>query len=66
MRRLRILSLWKASNVSRHARIKRAIIDKDVTIPQGTVIGYDLDEDRKRFVVTDSGIVVVAKRTEIK
>ncbi len=30
------------------------------------MIGYDLDEDKKRFFVTDSGIVVVAKKTEIR
>jgi len=58
--------LMEGVNVGRHATIRRAIIDKDVNIPEGTVIGYDLDEDRKRFVVTESGIVVVAKRTEIK
>ncbi len=58
--------LMEGVNVGRHAKIKRAIIDKDVNIPEGTVIGYDLSEDRKRFVVTESGIVVVAKRTEIK
>ena len=58
--------LMEDVRVGRHAKIRRAIIDKDVTIPEGVVIGYDLDEDRKRFVVTDSGIVVVAKKTEIK
>ncbi|MCU0651066.1 MAG: glucose-1-phosphate adenylyltransferase, partial [Candidatus Omnitrophica bacterium] len=58
--------LMEGVSVGRHANIKRAIIDKDVSIPEGAVIGYDLDDDRKRFVVTDSGIVVVAKRTEIK
>ncbi len=58
--------LMEGVNVGRHAKIRRTIIDKDVTIPQGMVIGYDTDEDRKRFFVTDSGIVVVAKRTEIK
>jgi glucose-1-phosphate adenylyltransferase len=58
--------LMEGVSVGRHAKIKKAIIDKDVIIPEGVVIGYDLDEDRKRFVVTESGIVVVAKRTEIK
>lgn len=58
--------LMEGVNVGRHAKIKRAIIDKDVNIPQGMVIGYDLEEDRKRFFVSDSGIVVVAKGTEIK
>jgi glucose-1-phosphate adenylyltransferase len=58
--------LMEGVNVGRYAKIRRTIIDKDVTIPQGMVIGYDPDEDRKRFFVTDSGIVVVAKRTEIK
>jgi glucose-1-phosphate adenylyltransferase len=58
--------LMEGVNVGRYAKIKRAIIDKDVNIPQGIVIGYDLEEDRKRFTVSDSGIVVVAKGTEIK
>lgn len=48
-------------NIGRHCRIKRAIIDKDVTIPSGTVIGYDPKEDKKRFTVSPGGIVVVAK-----
>jgi glucose-1-phosphate adenylyltransferase len=58
--------IMEGVNVGRYAKIKRAIIDKDVYIPQGAVIGYDLEEDKKRFHVTDSRIVVVAKGTEIK
>lgn len=58
--------LLEGVNVARYAKIKRAIIDKDVNIPEGMVIGYDLEEDKKRFHVTESGIVVVAKGTEIK
>lgn len=58
--------LMEGVNVARYAKIKKAIIDKDVEIPQGMVIGYDLEEDRKRFYITESGIVVVAKGTEIK
>ena len=58
--------LMEGVNVGRHAKIKRAIIDKDVVIPQGMVIGYDPEADRKRFFVSDSGVVVVAKGTEIK
>ena len=48
-------------DVGRNARIKRTIVDKEVQIPPGTEIGYDLDEDAKRFTVTASGIVVVPK-----
>lgn len=58
--------LMESVNVGRYAKIKRAIIDKDVNIPQGTVIGFNLEEDKKRFFVSESGIVVVAKGTEIK
>jgi len=58
--------LLEGVNVGRYAKIKNAIIDKDVSIPQGMVIGYDAQEDKKRFFVTESGIVVVAKGTEIK
>ncbi|MCM8791721.1 MAG: glucose-1-phosphate adenylyltransferase [Candidatus Omnitrophica bacterium] len=57
--------LMEGVNVSRYTKIKNAIIDKDVNIPTGEVIGYNLDQDKKRFFVTESGIVVVAKRTHI-
>ena len=45
--------------VGRHAKIRRAIIDRDVFIPRGAQIGYNLDEDRSRHTVSESGIVVV-------
>ena len=58
--------LMEGVNVGRYAKIKRAIIDKDISIPQGMVIGFNLEEDKKKFFVSESGIVVVAKGTEIK
>jgi glucose-1-phosphate adenylyltransferase len=58
--------LMEVCNVGRYAKIKRAIIDKDVSVPQGMVIGYDPEEDKKNFFVSDSGIVIVAKGTLIK
>lgn len=51
--------------IGRHVKIRRAIIDKDVEIPSGTEIGYNLEEDRKRWFVSESGIVVIPKRTKI-
>jgi glucose-1-phosphate adenylyltransferase len=49
-------------DVGRHCRVRRAIIDKDVKIPQNSTIGYDLDHDRRRgFQITEQGIVVIAK-----
>lgn len=57
--------LMERVNVGRYAKIRRAIIDKDVQIPPRMEIGYDLERDRKRFTVTESGIVVVAKGTTI-
>jgi glucose-1-phosphate adenylyltransferase len=50
--------------VGRHARIRRAIIDRDVLIPRGALIGYNLDEDRRRHTVTDNGVVVVTADDE--
>lgn len=46
-------------DIGRHARIRRAVLDKNVTVPQGAMIGYDLEQDRKLYHVTESGIVVV-------
>lgn len=52
--------LFDGVQIGRHAKIRRAIIDKWVVIPEGTEIGYDLNQDRDRgFTVTDSGIVVI-------
>ena len=53
--------LLSGVDVGRHAKIRKAIIDKDVQIPERMEIGYDLNEDAKRFTVTASGIVVVPK-----
>jgi glucose-1-phosphate adenylyltransferase len=58
--------LMEHVEVGRYAKIKRAIIDKDVIIPRYTEIGYNLEEDRRRFTVTESGIVVVGKGTVIE
>ena len=56
--------LMPGVRVGRHARIRNAIIDRDVFIPRGAVIGYNLDEDRKRHTVTAKGVVVVTTDDE--
>ena len=48
-------------NIGRHCRIKRAIIDRDVHLPEGTVIGYDPSDDRKNYFVTPGGLTVVTR-----
>ena len=47
--------------VGRHCKIKKAIIDKHNAIPAHTEIGYNPNEDKKRFTLTPRGIVVVPK-----
>lgn len=46
-------------DIGRHAKIRRAILDKNVRIPEGATIGYDVEQDRRQHHVTESGIVVV-------
>ena len=58
--------LMDGVDVGRHSKIRRAIIDKGVKIPPHTMIGYDPELDRQRFTVSDSGIVVVPKGSEIE
>ncbi|MEM9186217.1 MAG: glucose-1-phosphate adenylyltransferase [Planctomycetota bacterium] len=54
--------LFARVNIGRHARIRRAIIDKGVSIPEGVEIGYNHDADRDRgFTVSEGGVVVIAK-----
>ncbi len=53
--------LMEGVKIGRSAKVRRAIIDKRVTIPPNTEIGYNPEEDRKRFHVTGKGIVVIPK-----
>jgi len=57
--------LYNHVNVGRHSRIRRAIIDRHVTLPERAEIGYDTEADRRRFHVTDSGIVVVVRQESL-
>jgi glucose-1-phosphate adenylyltransferase len=58
--------LFGGVNVGRHARIRRAIIDKDVHVPSGFEIGWNRAVDLDRgFTVTEDGIVVVAKGEDL-
>ncbi len=53
-------------DIGRHSRICRAILDKNVKIPEGTHVGCNPEEDRKRWHVTESGIVVIeGKRSTV-
>jgi len=46
-------------SIGKNCRIYHAIIDKNCTIPDGMVIGKDLEEDKKRFYVSPNGVVLV-------
>jgi glucose-1-phosphate adenylyltransferase len=56
--------LMPGVRIGRHARLRRAIIDRDVLIPRGALIGYNPEEDRRRHTVTDGGVVVVTTEDE--
>ncbi|HZH03061.1 MAG TPA: glucose-1-phosphate adenylyltransferase [Myxococcaceae bacterium] len=53
--------LFENVSIGRRCKIRKAIIDKNVTIPEGVTIGYDPEEDRRRFHVTPQGVVVIPK-----
>jgi glucose-1-phosphate adenylyltransferase len=57
--------LMERVNIGRNCKIRKAIIDKEVEVPEGTVIGYDPEEDKKRFFVTETGITVIPKKETI-
>jgi glucose-1-phosphate adenylyltransferase len=52
--------------IGMHAKVRRAIIDKGVRVPDGMKIGYDLEKDRQHFFVSDEGIVVIPKGAILK
>ena len=46
-------------DIGRRAKVRRAILDKNVRVPEDATIGYDLERDRSLYQVTETGIVVV-------
>jgi glucose-1-phosphate adenylyltransferase len=50
-------------DVGRHARVRSAIVDKGVRIPPGYRIGFDPEEDAKKYTLSPSGVVVIPKGT---
>ncbi len=46
-------------DIARHARLRRVVVDKNCVIPEGLTVGFDPEEDRKRFYVTDKGITLI-------
>jgi len=56
--------LMPGVRVGRHARLRRTIVDRDVFIPRGAMIGFSQEEDRRRHTVTERGIVIVTKDDE--
>ena len=56
--------LMPGVRVGRHARIRHAIVDRDVFVPRGALIGFNTEEDRRRHTVSESGIVVVTTDDE--
>ncbi len=54
--------VFSSVNIGRNAKIRRAIIDKGVSIPEGARVGYDEEEDRRNgYVISPGGVVVIAK-----
>jgi glucose-1-phosphate adenylyltransferase len=48
-------------NIGRHSRVRNAIIDRHVVLPEHTEIGYDLEADRARYHVSEKGVVTVVR-----
>jgi len=53
-------------DVGRKAVVRRAIVDKNVSIAPGAQIGVDPEADRERFTVSASGVVVIPKGARVE
>src|SRR5438067_7455856 len=57
--------LMANAEIGRHSRLRRTIVPANIIIPENSIIGYDLDQDRARgYTVTDSGVVVIPPPVE--
>jgi glucose-1-phosphate adenylyltransferase len=58
--------LLEGAEVGSHAIVRRAIVDKNVVVPDGARVGVDLELDRERFTVSAGGIVVIGKGQKVE
>jgi glucose-1-phosphate adenylyltransferase len=58
--------LFQDVDVGQKAVVRRAIVDKNVRIAPGATIGVDPEADRRRFHISDSGIVVIGKGETVR
>ncbi|MER7165100.1 glucose-1-phosphate adenylyltransferase [Micromonospora sp. NPDC000207] len=58
--------LMEGVDIGRHAVVRRAILDKNVVVPEGAEIGVDLERDRQRYTVSDNGVVVIGKGQRVE
>jgi glucose-1-phosphate adenylyltransferase len=58
--------LFSGVEVGRDAVVRNAIVDKDVVVEPGAEVGVDVDADRKRFTVSDAGVVVIPKGVRVR
>jgi glucose-1-phosphate adenylyltransferase len=56
--------IMHGAQIGHGALVRRAILDKNVVVPAGARIGVDLEADRQRYHVSDSGITVLGKGTK--
>ena len=58
--------VFNGTVIGGRCRIRNTIIDKNVRIPDGCVIGYDAEQDRRQFIRTEEGIVVIPKEMQVE
>jgi len=52
--------LFPHVDIGRHCRVRNAIIDRGVRLAEGTEVGFDPDADRRRFHVSEEGVVIIS------
>jgi glucose-1-phosphate adenylyltransferase len=53
--------LMPSVRIGENAKVRNAILDKNVVVEPGASVGFDLERDRERFTVSPGGIVVIGK-----
>ena len=57
--------IMSGARIGRNAVVRRAILDKNVDVPDGAKIGVDLATDAQRYTVTEGGVVVIGKGIQV-